>query len=71
MPLVVPPPANDDEIALQCLYRSAGVPSTAFNGIAPKGALCIDVTNADLYINKGTKATNDWTLVGPPEEGGG
>jgi len=66
MPLVVPPPANDDEVALQRIYTNAGVPNAEFDGVAPKGALCIDTTNADLYINTGTKADNTWTLVGPP-----
>lgn len=46
------------------IYRTAGVPTTALNGIAEKGALCIDVTNAFLYINTGTLASNTWTKVG-------
>jgi hypothetical protein len=45
-------------------YLSAGAPTTAFNTIAEKGALCIDTTNAKLYINTGTKASNTWTVVG-------
>lgn len=44
-------------------YRTAGVPS-GLNNIAEKGALCIDTTNAKLYINTGTKASNTWTVVG-------
>lgn len=45
-------------------YFSAGVPTTQFNTIAEKGALCIDTTNGKLYINTGTKATATWTVVG-------
>lgn len=45
------------------IYRTAGVPS-GLNNIAEKGALCIDTTNAKLYINTGTKAANTWTVVG-------
>lgn len=45
------------------IYRTAGVPS-GLNNIAEKGALCIDTTNAKLYINTGTKASNTWTVVG-------
>ena len=45
-------------------FRSAGVPTTAFNGIALVGALCIDVTNAKLYVNTGTLAANTWTVAG-------
>lgn len=45
-------------------FESAGVPTTAFNGIAKKGALCTDTTNAKLYINTGTLAANTWTVVG-------
>lgn len=44
-------------------FRTAGVPS-GLNNIAEKGALCIDTTNAKLYINTGTKASNTWTVVG-------
>lgn len=66
MPLVVPPPADDDAVARQTIYQSAGVPSTAFNGVAPKGALCVDYasTPPKLYINTGSKASNTWTVVG-------
>ena len=45
------------------IYRTAGAPS-GLNNIAEKGAVCIDTTNAKLYINTGTKATNTWTVVG-------
>lgn len=50
--------------ALQRIYTSAGAPTTQFDGIAEKGALCIDSTNGVLYINTGTKGTNTWTVVG-------
>ena len=45
-------------------FRSAGVPTTAFNGFALPGAQCIDTTNAKLYINTGTLASNTWTVAG-------
>lgn len=45
------------------VYKTAGVPS-GLNNVAEKGALCIDTTNAKLYINTGTKASNTWTVVG-------
>jgi hypothetical protein len=46
------------------IYRVAGTPTTTLNGVAEKGALCIDTTNAFLYINTGTLAANTWTKVG-------
>lgn len=64
MPQVVPPPQNDDEVALQRFYRSAGTPTTQFDGIAPTGALCIDTTGGVLFINTNTKASPTWTVVG-------
>lgn len=45
-------------------FALAGVPGTQFNTIAAKGALAIDYTNAILYINTGTLASNTWTKVG-------
>lgn len=57
-------PVVDDDANLARPFVSAGVPTTAFNGVAPKGALCIDKTNAILYINTGTLASNTWTKVG-------
>jgi hypothetical protein len=55
----------DAEAAHQRILLKAGVPSgTDFNNIAEKGQLCIDTTNAKLYINTGTKASNTWTVVG-------
>lgn len=48
------------------IYLNAGAPvdGTTFNGIAPKGALLVDTTNAVLYINTGSQASNAWTKVG-------
>lgn len=48
-------------------YRFAGVPvdggaGTLF-GVASKGALVIDTTNADIYINAGTLAVPVWKLI--------
>jgi hypothetical protein len=45
------------------VLQKAGVPSTDFDGVAAKGALCIDTTNANIYINAGTLGTNSWKLV--------
>lgn len=56
--------AGDTDIIGFGPYLHAGVPTTAFNNIAEKGALCVDITNAKLYINTGTKASNTWTVVG-------
>lgn len=66
MPLQVDVPGNDDEVALMRPYINAGAPvnGTTFAGIAPKGALLIDTTNAKLYINTNTKASPTWTVVG-------
>ncbi len=53
------------DVALQRILTNAGVPGAgAFNGQAEKGQLCIDTTNAKLYINTGTKASTTWTVVG-------
>ena len=45
---------------------NAGAPTsgTTFAGTLEKGALVIDITNAKLYINTGTKANPTWTVVG-------
>lgn len=56
--------AGDTDILGLGPYQAAGVPVAQFNNIAEKGALCIDTTNAKLYINTGTKAANTWTVVG-------
>lgn len=47
------------------IYRNAGAPvdGTTLDGIAEKGALLIDTTNANIYINAGTKADSVWKLV--------
>lgn len=46
-------------------YRNAGAPTGAtLAGVAEKGALLVDTTNAKLYINTGTKASPTWTVVG-------
>ena len=46
-------------------YRNAGAPvdGTTLDEIAEKGALLIDTTNANLYINAGTKSSSVWKLV--------
>ena len=47
---------------------NAGVPSDGAAGtgagITGTGSLCIDYTNAKLYINTNTKASPLWTVVG-------
>lgn len=69
MPLVIPPPANDDEVTLQHIWVVAGVPVDGTSGTgagsAPKGSLAIDYTNGNLYVNggAGTKASPVWKLV--------
>lgn len=49
-------------------YTNPGVPvdgvSGTLAGIAEKGALLTDSTNAKLHINTGTKAAPTWTVVG-------
>jgi hypothetical protein len=53
--------------SLGILYN-AGAPtngtSGTFAGIAMKGALLVDTTNAILYINTNTQASPTWTKVG-------
>lgn len=47
------------------VYRTAGAPSgSTLAGVAPKGALLVDETNAKLYINTGTQAAPTWTVAG-------
>lgn len=36
----------------------------AFGRGAPKGAICIDITNGKEYINTGTPPSSTWTVVG-------
>lgn len=46
-------------------FVNAGAPTSGasgtFNGFAGIGALLLDITNANLYINTGTKASPTWT----------
>ncbi|MCC5946909.1 MAG: hypothetical protein JJT89_00510 [Nitriliruptoraceae bacterium] len=50
-------------------YTVDGTPSNVAEeqtlaGVAHRGALLIDATNAVLYINTGTRAEPTWTVVG-------
>jgi len=46
-------------------FTNAGAPAGGYlNGIAAKGALCIDTTTPKLYQNSGTLAATVWTSVG-------
>lgn len=49
-------------------FVNAGAPTNGASGtqfgVAAKGALLIDSTNAKLYINTGTLASPTWTVVG-------
>jgi hypothetical protein len=64
MPQKVQNPANETEIALMRPLTKAGAPSASDGaGFAPKGALLIDYTNGNLYINGGTQTTPAWKLV--------
>lgn len=40
-----------------------GTPPASFEGVAPKGSLLIDTTNANVYVNAGTLAHQTWKLV--------
>lgn len=46
----------------------AGAPvngtSGTYAGVARKGSLLVDTTNAVLYINTNTQASPTWTVVG-------
>ena len=48
-------------------FVSAGAPTDGASGteagVAAVGALLIDATNANLYINAGTQASPAWKLV--------
>ncbi len=48
---------------LRRIWRYAGTPATGTTlaGVADKGDLCIDTTNAKLYQNTNTKASPTWT----------
>ena len=52
---------------LKMVNTNAGVPSNGtagtLAGIAPKGALLIDTTNAALYQNTNTQASPTWTAI--------
>lgn len=56
---------TDNDLAI---ITNAGAPtngtSGTFAGMAGKGCLLIDTTNAKLYINTNTKASPTWTVVG-------
>lgn len=49
------------------LFQHAGVPVDGVSGteanIAAKGALLVDITNANVYVNGGTLASPLWKLV--------
>ena len=45
------------------VYRTAGAPGTALDGIAPKYAVCIRVDTGVYHMNTGTLATNTWTVI--------
>ncbi len=67
MPQNVQNPANETEIALQRVLSKAGAPVDGTSGdgagFAPPGALLIDYTNCDLYINGNTQASPTWKLI--------
>lgn len=46
-------------------FLNAGAPvdGTTLDNVAAKGALLIDTTNANLYINAGTLTDSVWKLV--------
>ena len=48
-------------------YTNAGAPTSGasgtFAGLASKGALLVDITNATLYQNTGTQASPTWTQL--------
>lgn len=50
-----------------CLLQLAGVPVDGVSGtgagFAGPGSICIDYTNANLYVNANTKASPTWKLV--------
>jgi len=45
------------------IYRTAGAPTTEFNGIAPKYALLIRTDTGVYHMNTGTLAANTWTII--------
>jgi hypothetical protein len=70
MPFIEGGVVIDVDSALQTTLTNAGAPANGVvgtgtkAGIAEKGQLLIDTTNAKLYINTGTKASVTWTVVG-------
>jgi hypothetical protein len=44
-------------------YRTAGAPTTEFNGIAPKYAIAIRTDTGVYHMNTGTLAANTWTVI--------
>lgn len=56
------------EGALVRTYTNAGAPTNGTSGtlagVAEKGSLLTDTTNAKLYINTNTLASPTWTVVG-------
>lgn len=59
--LAVPLSLSNDVV----LLTNAGVPTNAVTGaaVAGPGSICIDYTNANLYVNANTKASPTWKLV--------
>ena len=57
--------ASEGDLSGYGPFLNAGVPvdGTTLDNIAEKGALLIDTTNANHYINAGTKASSVWKLV--------
>lgn len=53
------------ENPMNYLFFNAGVPVNGTTGAnaAFVGAICIDTTNANLYVNAGTKVSPTWKLV--------
>ena len=65
MPVIEAGRAEPVEVAVQRILTKAGALAGGdFNGQAEKGQLAIDITNAKLYINTGTKTATTWTVVG-------
>lgn len=40
-----------------------GTPPATGEAVAPKGSICIDITNSKAYINGGTKAQPIWKII--------
>jgi hypothetical protein len=71
LPMKVEVISNGVRKQLQALFVTAGVPgnytdgtpAATGEGTAIPGALCIDTTNKNHYINGGTTAQPTWKLV--------